>query len=127
MNEKMTKFYEAVSADEALKEELLEVTSGVAINAEDTSRAAMADAVAAFAAAHDLDLTAADVLAADSEAMEGELTDEELMAVSGGGCGCIVIGIAKGCGCFVYGQSQKKDMGGLDPSYVSGKCGVVGL
>lgn len=126
MNEKMTKFYEAVSADEALKEELDKAVSGAALDAEEPTRSTVADAIAAFAAARDLNLTAADVLAADAEAAEGELSDEELAAVAGGvSCGCFIVGAAKGCGCFFGGK------GGNNMGYVpslGNKCiGMGGI
>ena len=115
MNEKVTKFYEAVSADDALQAELVAVTEGVDLEglSEEEARTAMAEAVAAFAAAHDLDLTVEDVLAADAEAAEGELSEAELEAVAGGasgvGCGCFIIGAVKGCGCFVVGAADSSD------------------
>ncbi len=113
MNKKVTKFYEVLSADEALQKELNEVVSETALDDEDTARSAMVEAIASFAAAHDLDLTADDILAADAEAAEGELSDEELAAVAGGGipydasCGCFIIGASKGCGCFIGGKGKK--------------------
>ena len=110
MNEKLKAFYEAVSADGKLQEELVAVTDGVSFDdvTEEEARQAMADAVAAFAAEHDLDLTAADILAADVE-REGELSDAELEAVGGGkDCLCVIIGAVKGCGCFFAGGAAKK-------------------
>ncbi len=127
MNEKVTKFYEVVSADDELQAELMAVTEGVNLEdvSEEEARAAMAEAVAAFAAAHDLDLTVADILAAD-EAPEGELSEAELDVVAGGrtktGCACVVIGAVKGCGCFIGGGG--KDMG-LDMQFLPG-CIVAG-
>lgn len=113
MNEKVTKFYEAVSADDALQEELASVTEGVDVEgvSEEEARQAMAEAVAAFAAEHDLDLTVEDVLAADADATaEGELSDAELAAVAGGGdCGCVIIGAVNGCGCFIVGGVHSGD------------------
>lgn len=122
MNEKMKAFYEAVSADDALELELQGVIEGVDLEGveEAEARQAMADAVAAFANAHELDLTAADILAADAAGPEGELSAAELANVAGGGnCGCFIIGAAKGCGCFIYGQSSstRTSIGG---------CPVVG-
>ena len=120
MNEKVTKFYEAISADDALQEELVAVTEGIDLEgvSEEEARAAIAEAIAAFAAEHDLDLTAADILAADAEAAaEGELTEAELAAVAGGAkCACFIIGALKGCGCVLGGASGKdssQDGGGF--------------
>ena len=112
MNEKVTKFYEVVSADDALQTELASVTEGVDLEGvpEEEARQAMAEAVAAFAAEHDLDLTVADILAADAEATaEGELSEAELEVVAGGldACVCIVIGAVKGCGCVVFGGAKE--------------------
>lgn len=97
MNERMTRFYEVVSADDGLRAELDEATSAVAVEgrSEDEARRAVADAVVAFAAAHDLELTIADVLEAtrESEAgdeanegtdVDGELSEAELASVAGG-------------------------------------------
>lgn len=108
MNEKVTEFYEIVSASGELHEELATIVDGLDIEgmSEDDAREAMADAVAAFAAAHELDLTAADILAADAAGPKGELSDVELANVAGGGCGCFIIGAAKGCGCFLAGGSN---------------------
>ena len=125
MNEKVQKFYEVVSADDALQAELVAVTDGVDVEdvSEEDARTAMADAVAAFAAAHDLDLTAEDILAADAEAAtEGELSEAELEAVAGGSCGCVIIGAVKGCACFFFGQS--KDLSTSQTQ--SGKCISIG-
>lgn len=107
MNEKMTAFYEAVSTDGALQAELVAVIEGVDLEGveEVEARQAMADAVAAFAAAHDIELTAEDILAAEIQ-VEGELSEEELANVAGGYCFCALIGAAKGCGCFLYGGSK---------------------
>ena len=116
MKEKVTKFYEAVSADGELQEELTSVIEGVNLEGvtEEEARTAMAEAVAAFAATHDLDLTAEDILAADIEAQgEGELSEEELDSVSGGGCGCFIIGTSKGCACFMAGGSDSAACGGV--------------
>ncbi len=127
MNENMKAFYEAVSEDKNLQAELTAVTEGVNLEdvSEEEARAAMAEAVAAFAAAHELDLTAEDILAAD-EAPEGELSESELDVVAGGitktGCACVVIGAVKGCGCFIGGGG--KDMG-LDMQFLPG-CIVAG-
>lgn len=110
MNERVKAFYEAVSADGTLQEELVTVTDDVNLEgvSEDEARMAMAEAVAAFAARHDIDLTVEDVLAADDEARaEGELSEEELETVSGGvDCGCAALGILKGCFCFIYGEHK---------------------
>ena len=120
MNEKVSRFYEVVSADDALQAELVAVTEGVSLEglSEKEARAAIAEAVASFAAAHDLDLTVEDLLAADV-APEGELSEAELAGVSGGGrCACVIIGAVKGCGCVVVGGAKRE----------SGKwtCGVIG-
>ena len=55
MNAKVTKFYEAVSADDALQEEFAQVTDSVDVTgvSEAEAREAVAMAVAAFAVAHD--------------------------------------------------------------------------
>ena len=126
MNEKVTKFYEVVSADDALQAELVAVTEGVDLEgvSEEEARQAVAEAVAALAAAHDLDLTVEDLLAADAEAAaEGELTEAELAAVAGGAkCGCFVIGMLKGKGCvFIGGTSDQHAM-----CDVYGSEGLVG-
>ena len=109
MNETVNRFYEAVSADGELREELVSVTEGVTLDgvSEDVARVAMADAVAAFAATHGFDLAAEDILAADGKAPEGELSDAELETVTGGGCGCFVIGAVKGCVCIIGGGAGK--------------------
>lgn len=105
MNENMTKFYEAVSTDGKLQEELTVVTNGLRFDSvsETEARQATADAVARFAAEHDFDLTAADILDAGADVPEGELSEDELEAVSGGSCGCFVIGAASHCGCVIIG------------------------
>ena len=114
MNEKVTKFYEVVSGDDALQAELVAVTEGVDLEgvSEEEARTALAEAVAAFAAAHDLDLSAEDILAADAEAAaEGELSEAELEAVAGGAkCGCFIIGMLKGKGCVAFGASSDQAM-----------------
>lgn len=120
MRENVSRVYEAVSADDALQAELAAVTEGVDIEglSETEAREAMAEAVASFAAAHDLDLAAEDLLATDA-APEGELSDEELMAVAGGGrCACVIIGAVKGCGCVVVGGAKRES--------VKWTCGVIG-
>ncbi len=110
MNERATAFCEAVSADDALHAELVEAIEGVDV--EDIplreARVAAADAIADFAAAHDLDLAAADILDAQDDILaEGELSEDELKAVAGGTqCGCAIIGMLKGCGCFLAGGSS---------------------
>ncbi len=111
MNENVTRFYETVSADEELQKGLQAVVDGVELDgvSEDDARAAMAEAVAAFAAEHDLELTKEDILATELEAPEGELADAELEAVAGGGgCGCFIVGAAKGCGCFMVGGANSR-------------------
>ena len=51
-----------------------------------------------------------DILASDASASEGELSEVELEAVSGGGsCMCVIIGAVKGCGCFIYGQAGHQE------------------
>ncbi len=105
------------------------MTEGVNVEgvSEEEARTAIAEAVAAFAAAHDLDLSAEDILAADAEAtVEGELSEAELEAVAGGAkCGCVIIGMLKGCGCFLAGGSKFGDdslcvtVGGVG-------CGAIG-
>ena len=127
MNEKIQKFYEVVSTDDALQAELTTVTEGVAIDGvpERQARRAMAEAVAAFAAAHDLDLTAADILAADAEQPEGEISEAELEAVTGGvKCGCFIVGAATGCGCFISG-SRKNMINQGDDTHTK-HCPIVG-
>ncbi len=129
MNEKVQKFYEVVSADDALQAELVTVTDGVAVEgvSEEEARAALAEAVAAFAATHDLDLTAEDILAADAEAAEGELSDAELEAVAGGAkCGCVVAGAVKGCFCFFYGESKGLSTTESEGKVGDGTCGITG-
>ena len=86
MNEKVKAFYEAVSADGTLQEELVAVTNGIDLGnfSEEEARQAMAEATAEFAAAHDLDLAAADVIEAYEVLPDGELSEEELADVSGG-------------------------------------------
>ncbi len=114
MNENVTRFYETVSADEELQKGLQAVVDGVELDgvSEDDARAAMAEAVAAFAAEHDLELTKEDILATELEVPEGELADAELEAVAGGGCACFIVGAAKGCGCFMVGGANS----GVDKS-----------
>ncbi len=130
MNEKVQKFYEVVSADDALQAELVTVTENVDVEgvSEEEARAAMAEAVVAFAAAHDLDLTTEDILAADVEASEGELSEAELEAVAGGGgCGCFVIGVVKGCVCVMYGEHQNvesKKLGSAGEHVCTGIGGI---
>ena len=86
---------------------------------EKEAREAMAEAVASFAAAHELDLAAEDILAADEKAPEGELSEAELAGVSGGGrCACVIIGAVKGCGCVVVGGAKRES--------VKWTCGVIG-
>ena len=109
MNENMTRFYEAVSADEGLQAELAAVAEGVQIEGvpEAEAKQAVAEALAAFAAAHDFDLSAEDVLAADAELSQGELSESELAAVAGGGdCICMVGGASKGSFCLLIGAGK---------------------
>ena len=82
MNEKVTKFYEALSADSALKDELQAVTDGIELHVEVEGRADLAKAIADFATAHGFDLTADDLLV--EPASEGELSEDELAVVAGG-------------------------------------------
>ncbi len=129
MNEKVKKFYEVVSADDALQAELVTVTEGVDVegSSEEEARTAMAEAIAAFAAAHDLDLTTEDILAADAEtAAEGELSEDELEAVAGGACGCVVIGAVKGCFCFVYGEHKDLSTQKTEGMAWDGQCTGLG-
>ena len=111
MSEKVAKFYEAVSADEGLQAELAEAVEAVSLEevSEEEAREDMANAVAAFAAAHDLELDASDLLVADADALEGKLSEEELEAVTGGGkkCLCVIIGAVNGCGCVIFGGAIK--------------------
>ena len=118
----MTRFYEAVSADEGLQAELVAVAEGVQVEGvpEAEARQAMAEALATFAAAHDFDLSAEDVLAADAEASEAELSESELAAVAGGkGCACFIVGAATGSFCLFAGGG--KGLGELH------YCGVAGF
>ncbi len=111
MDEKITKFYEAVSADEELQAELAEVTEAVSLEevSEEEAREDMANAIAAFAAAHDLDLSAQDLLVADADIVEGRLSEEELQSITGGGkkCLCVIVGAVTGCGCVIFGGAIK--------------------
>ena len=109
MNENVTRFYETVSADEELQKGLQAVVDSVELDgvSEDDARAAMAEAIAAFAVEHDLELTKEDILATELEAPEGELADAELEAVAGGGgCGCFIMGVVKGCFCLITGGAN---------------------
>ncbi len=108
MNENVLKFYEVVSADGALQEELVAVTEGVDLDglSEEEALQAMAEAVAEFAAAHDLDLAVADILEAQEAVTSGELSEEELAAVGGGMTYCIIGGGGKGCGCPIAGGGK---------------------
>ncbi len=116
MNEKIQRFYEAVSADEGLQAELGAAVEGVELEgvSEEEARAAIAEVVAAFSAEHDLDLTVEDILAADAEAVEGQLSEGELEAVAGGssGCACVIIGMFRGCGCFIGGAAKTQGVTG---------------
>ncbi len=129
MNEKIQQFYEVISADDALQAELVAVTEGVDIEgvSEEEARTAVAEAVAAFAAEHDFDLTAEDILAADTEVPEGELSEAELEAVAGGAkCGCVAVGAVKGCFCFFYGESKGLSTTETEGKVGDGTCGIVG-
>ena len=107
MNARVTVFYELVSGDLALQEELNEVIGAVELSRDEAvSRRNMANALAAFAQEHGFDLVADDLLMADNAARsEHELSEDELMAVAGGAIDCIcpVIGAVKGRRCFLSG------------------------
>ncbi len=116
MDEKMTKFYEALSADEELRAELVRLTDSVVVEGvtEEEARHLVAEVVAVFAVEHGFDLSQEDILAARSDA-ESELSEAELAAVAGGGgasiCFCVIIGALKGCGCFFMGGDNSENMG----------------
>ena len=124
MNARVTVFYELVSGDLALQEELNEVIGAVELSRDEAvSRRNMANALAAFAQEHGLDLVADDLLMADNAARsEHELSEDELMAVAGGAIDCIcpVIGAANGCGCFFYGQGKDQEKYGSPGCMLAG-------
>ncbi len=124
MNARVTVFYELVSGDLALQEELNEVIGAVELSRDEAvSRRNMANALAAFAQEHGFDLVADDLLMADNAARsEHELSEDELMAVAGGAIDCIcpVIGAANGCGCFFYGQGKDQEKYGSPGCMLAG-------
>ena len=98
MSENMKKFLELVSKDEEMKKRMMD------FNDMETAKAIQAGID--FAKELGIELTEADFV---KEKAGGELNDDELDAVAGGGgCGCPVGGYGEGdgytCACVGYGQ-----------------------
>ena len=105
MSENLKKFLEMISEDETLKQK--------ALACKDLEKDDEVRSVVALAKEMGIELTEADIIV-EKEA-EGELSEDELTAVvGGGGCGCAMVGggggtddrdgHTYGCACVGYGQ-----------------------
>ncbi len=117
MNEKVTKFYEAVSADSALRDELQAVTDGIELHVEVEGRDDLAKAIADFATAHGFDLAADDLIV--EPVSEGELSEDELAVVAGGWVHDYGFGVEE-CDCPTTGS------GIFTPKIEPGQCAPWG-
>ena len=106
MSNNVQSFYEAVVKDAALREQLAALEKEVAgkeLTAAERE-AFIREKVLPVAKAAGFDLTLEELKA--YQPTKGELSDQELSEVSGGACGCVVIGASKGNGCALLGAGN---------------------
>ena len=125
MTENAKKWLELVSTDPELQQKTKELQTETI----DQQKAKITE----LARAHGITLTEEDF----AIPQDGELSDDELDAVAGGGgCGCPVIGGGEGedaetgehygCGCFVSGGGNSHVCKNGDYSGIKCFCGVIG-
>ena len=106
MSNKVQSFYEAVVKDTALREQLAALEKEVAGKelTEVKQEAFIREKVLPVAKAAGFDLTLEELKA--YQPTKGELSDQELSEVSGGACGCAIIGAVKGSACILIGGGK---------------------
>ena len=113
MTENLKVFFEQLSQNQALKDELEALGKEYPDNGQlERNKAAIVQKTLEIAAKHGLTLTKEDFEAMEAEAAKaGDLTDEQLEAVAGGGdCSCFLAGFSKGCNCAIVGKSKRDSL-----------------
>ena len=109
--ENVKKFYEAVSQDEALKQKFLELSQKYQGQQMDEAKAmsVMEQEGLPIAAQMGYSFTMDDLKAFETEMQQAkmgcELSDEEMQAVTGGACVCVIGGGGDGVVCVLVGTN----------------------
>ena len=127
--ENVRKFYEEVSKNKELQKKIIEVQKNYSGNKEDRDTV-VKECVIPIAKEAGYDFTAKEVLAVEKEnALQQNISEEELENVSGGWSGCLSIGAVDGWSmCFIIGvdvEATDSESGGIGGGFQF--CFYVGV